>query len=83
MYGAHSLQLVQRGPKKHEETTCQVSKWWVETIWIWVYFGILLPREGPDPTPACGVGYTFSTRSEDEEVGRSHGSTWRCSHRQI
>jgi hypothetical protein len=63
MYGSQSLQLVRRSSKKHEETTYQVLKWWVETIWIWVYFGILLPGEGPYRMPAGGVGYTYSTGS--------------------
>jgi hypothetical protein len=83
VYGAPSFQLVIRGSQKYEKPTYQVQKWWVETIWTRVYFGILLPREGPSFTLAGRVGYTCSIGSENEEVGRPHGPTCSWSHHQV
>jgi hypothetical protein len=81
VYGAPSLQLVQRGSQKYEKTTDQVQEWWIETVRIWFYFGILFPREGPNFSLTGRVGYTFPTGSENQEVGQPHGMACGRSHR--
>jgi hypothetical protein len=56
----------------------------IETIQIWIDFGILFPREGPIFAPTtCGLGCTHSTRSSDEEVGRLDGTPWWRANRYI
>jgi hypothetical protein len=83
VYGVEGLQLVRRCIKDHEKEIEIMLKWSVETVWLWVHFGVLILGEGPCLTYTGGVGNTHSTRSMNEKMGGLDGSSgWRA-YRQV
>jgi hypothetical protein len=50
-----------------------VQTWQPEAIQVWIFAGILLPREGPITKATGGVEFTGSQGSVDAEMVSAHG----------
>jgi hypothetical protein len=83
VHKASGLQLVGYSSPQYEDTIDEVKKGWLEEVWVWITFCVLLPREGPTAVITGLLGFIGPTGSQDAEVVQTHGSTHSWDYNQV